>query len=256
MKIKLKQIIGEFLSSADLSEHAFLRLYNIGVRGAREMNMDVYGSFKTKLLPVAANKTVQLPVDYISLSKIGLLNDAGEVITLHQNNDLSNIHQQYIADLQQNPQVPTVSGFSALYNPAKFPFLWLNFGYNSACYNLFGLGGGTANLGEYKVQEDLGVILLSQDWPYATVLVEYLSSGFDDEDDDYMVDERAAEAMLCYLRWKNATDARKKFGLQEVSYFKKEYYRERAIAKLRINRTDITEMQAVFRSNVKLTARA
>lgn len=256
MKLPLKQIIAEFISSADLSEHQFMRLWNVAVRGAREFQMDITGGFKSTILDVKGNKTADLPTDFLSLSKIGVLNELGEVITLRQNDKLNLQHQQYVDGLGIEPEVATVPSIINYSSPTRFPFLWLNFTSSGTDYHLYGLGSGTSAIGEYKVDEDEKTIYLSADWPYSTILVEYLSDGYDDSQEDYMVDVKAAEAMVAYIRWKNAQDNRKKFTTGDVDYYKKQYYNERRLAKMRINQVDISQMQAVFRSHIKLTAKA
>lgn len=256
-KIALKTIIAEFLSSADLSEHQFMKIWNYGVRAQREFNMDIYGSFKSVLLQAGEAMTCELPADYLAFSKLGILNDSGEVVTLTENNDISPIHQQYVSAVQKVVQVPFAG--SSIFNngPAIVPNIWFNFiGWGGLGYHLYGLPGGTVTVGEYRISDADKLIYLSADWPYGYVLLEYLSDGYDCEADDYMVDVRASEAMVAWIRWKNAQDSRKKFSNGDVAYYKTEYYRERRLAKMRINSVDIDQMQKVFRSKVKLAAKA
>jgi hypothetical protein len=80
--IGLRQIVAQFLDSADQSSHQFRRMYNIGVRGSRAFNLDITGTMITALLPVNVNNTVNLPVDYLTYSKMGIINERGEIITL------------------------------------------------------------------------------------------------------------------------------------------------------------------------------
>lgn len=258
MKKPLKTIIAEFISSADLSEHQFMRLWNIGVRGMQEFNMDIIGNIKTVLLAVNDNKTVDFPKDFLTLSKLGILNDVGEVVTLTENNNMSTLHQQYVAQLGQLTDVPVIDNNIIYGNPTRFPFLWLNYwGYGSDLgYHLYGLQGGTPVIGEYKVDEISKTIYLSDSWPYTTLLMEYLSDGYDCDGQDYMVDVRASEALISYIRWNNAKDLRKKFTTADVEYYRRQYYNERRLAKMRLNRVDVDQMQKVFRSHVKLVAKA
>ena len=108
MKVKLKELIGQYLSSADQSSHEFLRLWNIGVKGMKlEFNLDVTGSLKTVLLDVNANKTVELPCDYISYSKIGVMNHQGEVVTYKRNDQLAKINAHKETRLDGVPLVPS-----------------------------------------------------------------------------------------------------------------------------------------------------
>jgi hypothetical protein len=256
MKIGLKQIVAELIDSKDSSSHEFRRLYNIGVRGVREFNTDVVGSFTTALLDVNANKTVELPEDYVSYSKIGVINDKGEIVTLRLNNQLSDINsRRFLKDdrFEDLPKIATVTYPSVPYN---YPYIYYNFFAANQSFNLFGIGGGGQNLGDYKVDEECGVIILSPSFNFDQILLEYLSDGMDRECDDYMVDSRASEALLAYIRWKSSIDMPKKFGQGMIREYKAEYKSERLKAKMRINKIVVSEFEDMQRITNKLAPRA
>lgn len=256
MKIALKKIVGEFLDSADQSSHQFRRLYNIGVRGMREFNMDITGSLKTVVLDINANKTAELPCDYIAYSKIGVLNDKGEVLTFKRNDQLSNYNQDNFNQANRSEGAPSVTSIGNWVNPTSFPFFFYNYWMGGTSYNLFGLNSGTADLGNYKVDEDAGIILLDSRVSFRQIVLEYLSDGSEEDCDDYFINAQASEAFICYLRWKNATDLYKKFSPSQVRMFKMEYYRERKLAKMRLNKVVISELQNIKRALTKLVAKA
>lgn len=257
MKIKLKEIIAQFISSADLSEHQFMRLWNIAVRGHKQFNLDVYGNFKSVLLYVNDNKTVDLPDDFLTFSKLGVLNEVGEVVTLRRNDNMTTLHDQYLSELGKVTNVPVVQSGIIWDDPTRFPYYWLNYvGTSGIGYHLYGLPSGAPSIGEYTIDEDEKMIYLSSDWPYQSVMLEYLSDGYDGSCEDYMVDIKASEAMLSWIRWQNAIDSRKKFTQGDVVMYRQEYYNERRKAKIRLNSVDIREMQKIFRSSVRLAARA
>lgn len=78
MKIGLKKIVANYLNTEDLTSHQFLRLYNIAKWGLdTEFNLDITGKLKTVILEVNPNKTVDLPCDYVSYTKIGQINSRG-----------------------------------------------------------------------------------------------------------------------------------------------------------------------------------
>jgi hypothetical protein len=254
MKLPLKQIISQFLSSADLSEHQFMRVWNIAVRGHREFNMDVCGNFKTVLLEVNDDRTVDFPKDLLTFSKVGILNEGGEIVGLTENENMSTLHSQYLAALGQT-DVPVLNNSVVFGGSTRIPSVWFNFASDGG-YHLYGLRGGTASIGEYKIDEGSRTIYLNHDWPYQSLLMEYLSDGFDCDCDDYMIDVRAEEAMMSYIRWKNAQDLRKKFSTGDVDYYRKEFYNQKRLAKIRLNGVDINQMQKVFRSSITLAAKA
>jgi len=252
----LRQIIAQFLDSADQSSHQFRRLYNIGVRGCKEFNLDITGQFKTVLLPVNPNKTVTLPQDYLTYSKMGIVNERGEIITFTKNEQLSQYHAIYTQQVERNEGVPELTTIGNYVAPLPYPYLYSNYWNGGTSYNLFGLNSGTANITEFDIDEGAGVILLNQHTRYEEMLLEYLSDGYDELADDYKIDVRAEEAFICYLRWKQATDLIKKFSASQIRDYKNEYYRERKLAKMRINKALVSEFTHKKRSLTTLTAKA
>lgn len=257
MKIKLKELIGNYLSSAEQSSQEFLRLWNMGVKGMQlEFNLDVTGEVKTVLLDVNANKTVNLPCDYISYSKIGVLNERGEVVTFKRNDQLAKINADSNNRLDK---VPVSDGFPA--NPILlspyYPGLYFNYLIGDAYFNLYGAKSGTVSIGEYTLDEDNRIIYLGIDWAYKSqIVLEYLSDGYEQNLDDYKIDVRAGEAMIAYIRWNDAKDARKKFSREDVRQLKIDYYREKRLAKTRINGFKLNEMEHATRVATNLTAKA
>src|SRR5689334_6249321 len=85
----LKTIVAYVLDECDKSIADADKCWILGLRGLADMNFDVAGQTKTVRIPVLANKTFQLPSDMLSWSKIGNLNENGEVVTLKVNNALT-----------------------------------------------------------------------------------------------------------------------------------------------------------------------
>jgi len=255
-KVGLKTIIAELIDAKDSGSHEFRRLYNIGVRGIREFNTDVVGTFTTKLLDVNPNKTVTLPDDYITYSKVGVINEKNEILTLRLNNQLSNYNDGHIFNADRFEGVPKITSVTNPSVPYSYPYIYYNFFIANQSFNLFGIGGGGQNIGEYKFDDECGVIILSPGFRYEKVLLEYLSDGMDCDCDDYMVDSRAAEAMLAYMRWKSALDAPKKYGQSIIREYKNEWKSERLKAKMRINSIKVAEFEDMHRITSKLAPRA
>lgn len=260
--MNLREIVSNFLDSSDSSSHSFRRLYNMGAFGMRtEFNLDMIGSFKTVLLTLHPNKTASLPCDYVRYNKIGITNMQGELVTLKINNQLTNYHQQYFNTIDRTngvPKLPTF-GVSDGLNPTFFDYnsnFYYNYNYNSTTFQLFGIGSGTQSLGEYKVDEQARIILFDPYFQYDQVLLEYLSDGCDEDNDDYDVDIRAAEAMKCYIRWQNAIDKPKQFGIGQVQIYKREFYNQKRLAKCRLNPVIINELADAERRSWRLTAKA
>lgn len=255
--VPLRQVIAEMVDAADQSEHVFRQWYRIGVRGCRKFNMDIYGSFKTVLLNVSANHTVAFPEDYLTYSTIGIVNGAGEAVPLTHNPELVTLKSQYIEQQKAIVEVPTTGDFLGTGNLTQLPFYWLNFGFNGTGYiHLYGIGGGTGEIGQFTIDEDAKCFFLAPGYPYDSVLLEYLSDGFETNGNDYRVNVFAVEALQAYVRWQRALDNRKKYPLSEVAYLKNEFNIQKRDARFRINKSTVSEMQVTFRRHVKLVARA
>jgi hypothetical protein len=254
--IGLRQIVAQFLDSADQSSHQFRRMFNIGVRGSRAFNLDITGTMVTVLLPVNINNTVNLPVDYLTYSKMGIINERGEIITFTKNEQLSQYHAIYQNQENRNEDVPELTTIGNYVAPLPYPYLYSNYWSGGTYYTLFGLNSGTAQICDFDIDEGAGVILLNPKNTYEEILFEYLSDGYDETADDYQINSMAEEAFMCYLRWKSATDMVKKFSAGQVREYKNEYYREMRLAKMRINKAYASEFTARKRSLTGLTAKA
>jgi len=255
MKIGLKAIVGQFLDSADQSSHQFRRLYNGAVWGLKtEFNLDITGEIKTVVLEVNANRTVNLPVDYVNYSKIGVMNGAGEVLTFKRNDKLSSLNSFDTQEFcSRTTNAPEIGG----YNPTSTPWIWGNNNYfnywdNGTSFQLFGLSGVPV-IGEYKIDEANKIILLNPECEYGHIVLEYLSDV--SEYCEPEIDVRASSAMLAYIRWYDSQDSRKKFGTNQVQYFKREFYREKRLAKMRLNPFILNEAIDAHLRSIKLTAK-
>lgn len=255
-RIGLKTIVAELIDSKDSSSHEFRRMYNIGVRGVREFNTDIVGNFSTKLLDVNANKTADLPEDYVSYSKMGVINEKGEIVTLRSNPQLSNYNIGHPLNPDRFEGVPGIGAVSYPAIPYNYPYIYYNFFVSNQSFNLFGLAGGGQDIGQYKVDEECGIIIFGPYFKYEKVLLEYLGDGMDRDCDDYMIDSRAAEAMLAYIRWKTALDNPKKYGQGIMRDYKQEYKSERLKAKMRINKIVVSEFEDIQRITNKLAPRS
>jgi len=260
--ISLKEIVANLLDSSDASSHSYRRLYNLGVFGMKtEFNLDVTGGIKTVLLDVNANKTVELPCDYIRYNKIGVVNQSGEFTTFKCNDQLTNYHQAYFNSTTRLAALPTLPTLGA----AGYPdgglvdynaLYYLNYWFSGTSYQLFGIGSGTANVGEYKVDEQARIILFDPFFHWSQVLLEYLSDGMDEENDDYQVDIRAAEAVKSYLRWQNAIDQTKKYSQGQIRDYRSQYFNEKRKSKMRLNPIVLNELQNAERRSWKLAPKA
>lgn len=228
--VTLKTIIDFYTDEAILPASSRRRLYAIGTRGVIDLTLDVIGVPTSRRICVDGNKTCQLPEDYIKWSKVGVLNSQGEVATLHHNSNLTTTGAGSPDRLSQN-----TGGYTTSFNQLSALY-YLNFIDNEWGYyghNLYGVSGNElASLGDFKVDEKCGVIILDNCFSEPYIILEYLAAP----DENYEVPIQAQEALIAWLSWKdvNALAASRKVSIYDKTERKRAYFREKNLARDRI----------------------
>jgi hypothetical protein len=239
--IQLDEVVKEYISQAELNMAHYRRLWNIAFRGLEDMSFNIYQTPKTLKVPVLSNKTVKLPSDYVSYSKIGVLNNEGEVATLSKNPNLT----MYASELSTRTSVNTDTPV----DPTNIrDFVYLNYDNNGALFNLYGLGGFLMSAGQFNIDEDAGIIILDNDFPYEYVLLEYVSSPREDE--EYKVPILIKEALISWIAWKDFEYKPSGRRYQEMAKEQRRlnYVREKKKSKLRINPLRLWEANDIIRA--------
>jgi hypothetical protein len=224
--IKIDECIYSYMDAAELSNHKYFKLWNIAFRGIQDMGLDFFYQVKSLKLPINPNKTVNLPEDYLNYSKIGVLNSKGEVIPLFKNQKLTTF-----ADLSQDRVAKTQDGSLFDYADPNSP-IFFNYWNGNSIGNLYGLPSGTV-VGEFKVDEHNGIILLSEDFSYDYIILEYVASP--KEGADYMIPIQFKEALIEWIGWQDIKHlpASRKGSLGDKRDRRHDYFeaRRRAVAK-------------------------
>jgi hypothetical protein len=245
--VPLSEIIYQYIDQARLSNSDYRRLWSIGIRGVEEMGMDVYLSAKTSKLMVNANKTVNLPSDYIGFSKVGIFNSNGEVATLKRNPALSNYK------ITQSDR--TSSNIDNTTSSTSRDMAYINYFDGARYVNIFGAGSTLGSAGEFDISEEDGLLYLSNDYGYTYVVLEYLSSPADDV--DYKVPIQIREAILSFIAWKDIEHLPlgRRASLGDKQLRRKEYYNQKRNANLRENPIMLWDINEVIRMGSKLVAK-
>lgn len=255
-KISVKQLCMEYLNSQDTGSDKFRRIYRMATLGGmRRFNMDVIGEFRTKLIEISPNGTVPFPEDYLTYSMIGIVNSCGEGVPLRHNEDIVPVKRAFLEATNSITGVPTIPSFIEQMNAPGYPLFWLNYEWGDSYYHLYGWAGGQPNYGEFTVDDNARCFLIAPDFQYSSILVEYLTNGYDCGCSQYMIHTFAADAFTAWLRWQDNID-RKGVSKGEKNDLRLDFVREKKMAKLRLNPVRVEEMQKVFRYHTKLTARA
>lgn len=207
--ISLKTIVSFFLDETGKSGGDFDSAWLLAFRAMDKLNYSFAAEPKTVRIPVSGNKTVPFPSDYRSWSKIGILNDNGEVTTLKINNALTTFRDTNPNRLSQingdvSDALPLLTG-----NP-----FFINYYYNGAYMPLFGFRGGLIQYGECKVDDANNVIVLPPDFKYDSIILEYISAP--EKDADFQVRDSLKEAIIAFIKWKMKLGTREEFYAEAV----------------------------------------
>lgn len=222
--ISLDSIVNDYIDETQQSINQYYRLWNLAFRGMEQLGLDFFYQLRTVRLTVASNKTVVIPNDYISYTKVGVLNSIGEIITLTYNNNMTTY-----ADTLSNRDALTQDDTLGNYLNVQTP-IWYNY-YNNGLYaNAYGVPSGSPFVGTFKVDNDNGVILLGENFGYDYIMLEYLASP--KENQNFPVPMQFREALIAWLAWKDIANipSNRRGNLGDKRDRRHEFYNERRLA--------------------------
>jgi hypothetical protein len=200
----LKTIATYALDELDKGVADMDKCWLLALRCMSSLTFDVMGQTITVRLPVLPNKTVPFPSDMISWSKIGLVDDKGQINTLKVNNALTTFRDNNPNRLQDlTPDINNSIG-----NLALIPY-YSNYYYGGGCFQLYGVGNGVITYGECKVDEVNRVILLDPEFKYDDILLEFLSAP--QLNGEYQVPTCMQEAVIAFIKWKLKLGSREEY---------------------------------------------
>lgn len=223
--ISLDECITAYMNEAELSNHKYFKLWHLAIRAMDTLGLDFFYAVKSVKLPVNGNLTVNLPPDCVRYSKVGVLNDRGEVIPLSYNNNLTTYADLLPTRLEQT-QDNTLFDFYYFNTP-----IFYNFWNDGTFTNLYGLPSGAPFVGSFKIDEANGIILLGENFGYPYVILEYIASP--KEGEQYYVPVQFRESIISFLAWKNAKIGAGKYAFKIEGNYKNEFYNERRLARNR-----------------------
>ncbi len=191
----LKTIVAYFSDANNKSEGDQDQAWLLGLRALVELNYNISAEPKTVRLPKNGNQTVTFPADCLSWTKIGLLDEHGQMVTLKINNGLTTWR-----DLNPNRLELLVPNINNSVTALAGTNVFFNYYYVNNFYNLFGIGNGLIQYGECRVDDANQVVVLNEKFPYKDIMFEYISSP--QKDEDYMVETALQEAVIAFIEWK------------------------------------------------------
>lgn len=244
--IPLDEPIYSYLNRSEQSIHKYAKLWHLAFEAMTEMGMDAFYAVKAVKLPVNANLTVTLPADYLQYSKVGVLNQQGEIIPMGINSKLTVAFDLQPTRLQQTQDstIPTQLNQQGVwwYN------VWNGGGYGYG--NTYGLPSGSPFIGSFKIDNANGVIVLSENFSYPYVMLEYVSSP--QPGGDYFIPIQFKQAVISYLSWMDIIDIPVKTHVANSSVDRRRHNyfedRRKAIAKY-----DPVNLPDLYQWNLELT---
>lgn len=200
----LKQMVAYAIDEIDSSIGSFDKAWILAFRAITLMNFQVSGQTITVRLPVLGNKTVPLPANCLSWTKIGIMDEGGRINTLLINNSLTTFRDNNPNRLEDlTPNINTGVGSVAL-----VPY-YSNYFYGGGCFQLYGVGNGVVTYGSCKVDEKNRIVILPPDFKYDSIMIEFIDCP--EKNDDYEFFTCLQEAVIAFIKWKMKVGSREEF---------------------------------------------
>ena len=208
------------------TEHKYMQMLDIGIRGVKELTFDTTQEVKVTSLTLNSNLTADLPCDYVKYRRIGV----------YKNQDY------YSLGLDENMPMPI--GVDGCGNPINRSvtedtdnlenvYWMINYRGGENTGGIYGLGGGNNENGYYRIDKENNQIVFSSEFGGSSVVVEYISDGSGDSG-QYEIHVFAEEALRAYIWWKHL-QRRKYIPLQEKESARRDWYNEKRLAVARFS---------------------
>ena len=248
--ISIDECITAYIDRAELSNHKYFKLWHIAFEGMQDMGLDSFYLVKAVKLPVNANLTVTLPADYLNYSKVGVLNQQGEIIPMGINNKLTvafDLQPTRVEQTQDNT-IPTQYNGNGIW--------WYNYWNGSGIGNVYGLPSGSPFVGSFKIDNANGVIVLSENFSYSYVMLEYVSSPA--PGGEYYIPVQFRTALIAYLGWQDIMFMPSKTHVNNASVVARQnnYYNQRRLAKARYDPVNLPDLYQWNLEQQRITVKA
>lgn len=240
--MKLSEIVGMALDEFNLGKNEYARFYRFAIRGLRNLNWDVTGYPKEVEICLDCDLTAKLPDDFLREIKVGVDIGNGEISALTRNDNLS------LNGLGSCDRLTNHAGYNYGY-----------YGYYGSTRNSYNIGGSLgvgshANIGEFKIDMESGLIVLAPDFCHSTIILRYLSCT-EMNGQDLSIHEFASEALVSFIKWKFMVGNRK-YSQGERLEAKNDYFTAKKVANIRLHAMTQQDMNQAARTSVKGSIRS
>lgn len=189
--IPLEQAVFSVMNETrEFTSDNFEYYLQLAIEGYRSINIFDQNILKVVHLQPTQNGVIELPCDYISYRKIGVLMN-GQVWTLTLNNDLS-LPRHECCNQVQGEQMFQDNRFAYYYAPHYYNGAYLD--------GMYSMGGGV-NISYYRIDEEMNQLVISPNIMYKEIILEYKSTGIS-MDSKTMLPVTSLEAVKSYVHWK------------------------------------------------------
>ncbi len=247
--INIDECINGYIDEAELTNHKYFKCWQLAFRVMTDLGLDFFYQIKSVKLPILPNFTVVLPPDFLNYSKVGVLNDRGEIIPMKYNDKLTS-YAQFSPDRFQKTQDNTILNLFQYNSP-----IWYNFWDGNNFSNMYGIPSGAPFVGGFKIDRNAGVILLNENFCYEYIMLEYVSSP--SQDQVYYVPIQFKEAMIAGIAWKDIKSIPSKTHVNNanVAMRRHEFYNERRLAWARYRPFNLWDAYNWAQENVRMTVK-
>lgn len=249
-KVKLSQIISDFIVTLDGDDYASsasdFAIKNFALRGIREIGFDLGKKIRSLKLTIQANNTIALPVDFVDLLKVGVVDSDGNVRVFGNNKNIN--YSMSSADPSSLTAERTDSKTSTSDNSAtssNYPYIFNNYVHQGGTGSLYGMGGGETP-GYYRLNLDEDRIEIEANDGSSEVVIEYVADEARSIDPEVHV--YAEDALRAYLYYK-IVERKSTVPSNEKSRARSEYYNERRKANARLSNFTKEEALKTSRKN-------
>lgn len=218
--ISLDSVVNDYLLESEQSVNKYYKVWHLAFRGFEQLGIDFFYRIQSVKLPIKENLTVDLPADYLNWTKVGILNNRGEIIPLYYNDNFTTY-----ADLLPDRIEKTKDGQTGINDWGSG--VWANYWVDGAYTNIYGVPSGEPFVGQFKVDTENGVIILNHRYNWDYLMLEYVSSPT--EGQEYYLPVQFREALIAWLFWKdsNAKSIKSHMQLGNKRDWRHEFYNER-----------------------------
>jgi hypothetical protein len=232
--VSLEEVVNGLLVDEGKNTQAeFLRYYNIGLKGLKELNFDTVRMIKAVEVTVnSSTNTITLPTDYVKFVSISVVGSNGELQYLGRKEKLN----------LTTGAVSSDDGDDSLYYDNV----------DNGIYARYGFGGGNNSNGYYRENLDGDTIEFSSvSGDLNKIILEYISDGSSGvTGDNIQVHTFAQEALASFVYWKSI-QRKRGINANEKQLARKEFYNQKRLARARMNSFNKSEALQTSRKAFK-----